>query len=561
LSCASIKNIAGNIKISIGCAQNDSLNFNCNNKINARVSPHDGQGIPIYFLTGHSNLLLNIKMINKMKFEARTICLNKFFLCSLFIFCPSSLFFTYDITYGIIKSNGLGGSKMRKLFGTDGVRGLANTELTCELAYNLGRAGAFVLSRSNHHIPKIIVGKDTRISGYMLESALAAGMCSVGAKVYLAGVVPTPAIAYLVREYNCDAGVVISASHNPFHDNGIKFFNGDGYKLSDSLEEQIEDIIFNKQDILPHPTGENLGFITYRHNAINDYIKFLMSTLDKIDLSGLKIALDCANGATFKAAPYVFKNLGAQVFVINDKPNGKNINLNCGSTHLNQLVEFVLDNNIDVGFGFDGDGDRCLAVDSNGNIVHGDEILSICAHYMKQNGLLNHNTIVATIMSNLGLFIMGEKYGINVEKTGVGDRYVLEKMLECGYNLGGEQSGHIIFSDHNTTGDGILTALYLSKIMAQSNKKLSSLNNLMNIMPQVLVNAKVSNNKKNQYMFNTQIKSEIKMLEQKFANNGRVVIRPSGTEPLIRVMLEGSNKSMLTQEALRLAGIMEKYLN
>ncbi len=449
---------------------------------------------------------------------------------------------------------------MRKLFGTDGVRGLANAELTPQLAYNLGRAGAFVLSNSNH-VPKIIVGKDTRISGYMFECALAAGICSVGAKVILAGVVPTPGIAYLVREYNCDAGIVISASHNPFHDNGIKFFNSEGYKLSDELEEQIENIIFNAQDILPCPTADKLGFVTYRHDAIDDYIKFLINTFGDINLSGLKIGLDCANGATFKTAPIVFEKLGAQVFVINNKPDGKNINLNCGSTHLDSLVQFVLENDLDVGFGFDGDGDRCLAVDNNGNIIHGDEILSICGHYMKQNGLLKHDTIVATIMSNLGLFMMGEKYGINVEKTGVGDRYVLEKMLECGYNLGGEQSGHIIFSDYNTTGDGILTALYLSKIMAATNKNLRALNNLMSIMPQVLVNAKVSNSKKNQYMLNDQIKTEIKMLEEKFANNGRVVIRPSGTEPLIRVMLEGANKSLLNQEAVRLAGIMEKYLN
>lgn len=450
---------------------------------------------------------------------------------------------------------------MRKLFGTDGVRGLANSELTPQLAYDLGCAGAFVLSKSRQHCPKIIVGKDTRISGYMLESALAAGMCSVGAKVYLAGVVPTPGIAHLVKEHNYDAGVVISASHNPFQDNGIKFFNNVGYKLSDVLEEEIEDIIFNRKDILPRPTGDKLGFITYKHNAINDYTRFLENTLGKLNLSGLNIVLDCANGASFKSAPTVFKNLGANVSVINNKPDGKNINLNCGSTHLSSLVNFVLENNCDIGFAFDGDADRCLAVDTNGNILHGDEIMSICGYYMKQKKILSHNTIVATIMSNLGLFMMGEKYGINIQKTGVGDRYVLEKMLECGYNLGGEQSGHIIFLDHNTTGDGILTALYISKIMSETGKKISSLNNLMSVMPQVLVNAKVSNTKKNQYMFNNQIKSEIKILEQKFANKGRVVIRPSGTEPLIRVMLEGSNKSLLNQEANRLASIMEKYLN
>ena len=450
---------------------------------------------------------------------------------------------------------------MCKLFGTDGVRGLANSELTAELAYNLGRAAAFVLARSKNHEPKIIVGKDTRISGYMLESAITAGICSVGAKTILAGVVPTPGIAYLVRKYKCDAGVVISASHNPFQDNGIKFFNSDGYKLSDTIEEQIENIMSDGKDSLPYPTGSDLGFLTYRHDAVNDYIRFLTKVLGNFSLSNLKIGLDCANGATFKAAPQVFKNLGAKVFVINNKPNGKNINLNCGSTHLLGLVDFVLENKLDVGFGFDGDGDRCLAVDKNGNIIHGDEILSICGHYMKQKGLLNQNTIVATIMSNLGLFMMGKKYGILVEKTAVGDRYVLEKMRKYGYNLGGEQSGHIIFSDYNTTGDGILTALYLSKIMSETNKNLLSLNNLMSVMPQVLVNAKVNNSKKNQYMFNPQIKSEIKRLEEKFSDNGRILIRPSGTEPLVRVMLEGMDKSTLSTEALRLAGIIEKNLS
>ncbi len=448
---------------------------------------------------------------------------------------------------------------MRKLFGTDGVRGLANSELTPQLAFNLGRSGAFVLSKFCKHPPQIIVGKDTRISGYMLESALVAGMCSVGAKVILAGVIPTPGIAYCVRKYNCDAGVVISASHNPFYDNGIKFFNNAGYKLSDALEEEIENVIFDKDIVLPEPTAEKVGSVTYKYN--DDYIKFLESTLGDLNFSGLNIALDCANGATFKVAPTVFKNLGANLFVINDKPDGKNINLNCGSTHLDSLVEFVVANKCDVGFAFDGDGDRCLVVDSDGNIIHGDEIMSICAFYMKQKKILKQNTIVATIMSNLGLFMMGKKYGINIERTGVGDRYVLEKMLECDYNLGGEQSGHIIFLDHNTTGDGILTALYVSKIMAESGKKISQLNNLMSVMPQVLVNAKVSNTKKNQYMSNLQIQSEIKMLEEKFADNGRVVVRASGTEPLIRVMLEGSNKFLLNHEAKRLAGIMEKYLN
>lgn len=448
---------------------------------------------------------------------------------------------------------------MAKLFGTDGVRGLANSELTPEIAYNLGRSGAFVLSNFLKRKSKILIGKDTRISGYMLEAALISGICSVGVDVDLCGVIPTPGIAYLTKNKNYDAGIMISASHNPFYDNGIKFFNRNGYKLSDELENKIEEIIFEKVADLPKMTHEKIGSVNYKYNLLNDYADFLENSFGGLDLKDFKIALDCANGATFKIASRIFKNLGAKIYIINNKPDGRNINLNCGSTHIDGLVKFVLENSCDIGFGFDGDGDRCLIVDSNGKIIYGDEILSIIGCYMKSKKILKENVIVTTIMSNLGLFMMGKKEKINIIKTKVGDRYILEEMLKNDYNLGGEQSGHIILSDYNTTGDGILTALYIMKIMVEVGEKICDLNN-MQVMPQVLVNAKVSNAKKNEYLSHIEIKNAIKSLESEFGEAGRVVIRPSGTEPVIRVMLEGQNKNLLNQAALNLANLIEKKL-
>jgi len=449
---------------------------------------------------------------------------------------------------------------MGSFFGTDGVRGIANTELTPELVYKLGCAGAYVLTKENHHTAKIIVGMDTRISGDMLECALIAGMCSVGAHVISLGIVPTPAVAHLVRKYNADAGVVISASHNPVEDNGIKFFNNKGFKLKDELEEEIEKIMINSINDIPHPIGVEVGTKEICDCAIDDYINFLKETTD-VNLNGLTVAIDCANGATYKAAPIVLSELGANVLAIHREPDGTNINLNCGSTHMESLIEFVKENNVDVGIAFDGDGDRCLAVDENGEIVDGDRIMAICANDLKEKGRLKNNTIVATVMSNLGLFIMGDNNGINIEKTKVGDRYVLERMLEKGDNLGGEQSGHIIFLDYNTTGDGILTAIQLLSIIKKSNKKLSELKNIMEVLPQVLVNAKVDNKRKNDYLSNDIIKSEIEKLENKFKNDGRVLIRPSGTEPIVRVMIEGRNKQVLEEEAKKLANIIEQILN
>lgn len=448
---------------------------------------------------------------------------------------------------------------MGKLFGTDGVRGIANTELTGELAYNLGRAGAYVLTKEKAHAPRILVGMDTRISGDMLESALVAGMCSVGAHAVLAGVIPTPAVAYLVRKYKFDAGVVISASHNPMEYNGIKFFNSNGYKLRDELENEIEDILLNNMDVLPQPTGSTVGTKSLSEDAIEDYITFLTKSTN-VKLDGIKVALDCANGASYKAGPIAILNLGASMCIIHNEPDGTNINANCGSTHIDDLKKFVVENGADIGFAFDGDADRCLAVDEKGNLIDGDKILAICGLNMKKKGTLKNDTIVGTVMTNLGLNIMAKENGLNVEQTSVGDRYVLERMIEKDYNLGGEQSGHIIFLDHNTTGDGILTAIQLLTVLKESGKKASELASVMEQMPQVLVNARVNNAKKNSYMDVAEIKDAINALSAKFENEGRVLIRTSGTEPLVRVMIEGKDINVMQQEAEKLAKLIEEKL-
>ena len=448
---------------------------------------------------------------------------------------------------------------MGKLFGTDGVRGIANTELTGELAYNLGRAGAYVLTKEKAHAPRILVGMDTRISGDMLESALVAGMCSVGAHAVLAGVIPTPAVAYLVRKYKFDAGVVISASHNPMEYNGIKFFNSNGYKLRDELENEIEDILLNNMDVLPQPTGSTVGTKSLSEDAIEDYITFLTKSTN-VKLNGIKVALDCANGASYKAGPIAILNLGASMCIIHNEPDGTNINANCGSTHIDDLKKFVVENGADIGFAFDGDADRCLAVDEKGNLIDGDKILAICGLNMKKKGILKNDTIVGTVMTNLGLNIMAKENGLNIEQTNVGDRYVLKRMIEKGYNLGGEQSGHIIFLDHNTTGDGILTAIQLLTVLKESGKKASELASVMEQMPQVLVNARVNNAKKNSYMDVAEIKDAIDALSAKFENEGRVLIRTSGTEHLVRVMIEGKDINVMQQEAEKLAKLIEEKL-
>ncbi|ACL75561.1 phosphoglucosamine mutase [Ruminiclostridium cellulolyticum] len=449
---------------------------------------------------------------------------------------------------------------MGRLFGTDGVRGVANLELTPKLAYQLGQAGAYVLTGETKHTPKILVGMDTRISGDMLEAALISGICSVGAQVVSLGVIPTPAIAYLTRQYDADAGVVISASHNPFEYNGIKFFNSNGYKLPDAIEDKIEEIIQNGGEDLPKPVGQNIGFKCYQENALEDYVNFVKGTITG-DFEGIKVAIDCANGASFQAAPMALFDLKADVSVINNEPDGTNINSGCGSTHMRQLQAYVKEIKADIGFAFDGDADRVLAVDENGNIVDGDQIMAIIGLYLKDKGILSQNTIVATVMSNMGLDIMAKNKGLTIEKTKVGDRYVLEEMLNKGYMLGGEQSGHIIFLDHNTTGDGLLTAVQLLKVLKDSGKKLSELAGVMEILPQVLINAKVTNEKKYKYLDDEVIKKMCKELEDEFKGEGRVLIRPSGTEPLVRVMIEGKDKDIITRRAKELVRVIEGRLS
>ncbi|MCY6371488.1 phosphoglucosamine mutase [Clostridium ganghwense] len=448
---------------------------------------------------------------------------------------------------------------MSRLFGTDGVRGIANEELTADLAYQLGRAGAFVLTEGTHK-PKILVGMDTRISGDMLESALVAGILSVGAEAICVGVIPTPAVAYLTRKYNADAGVVISASHNPVEYNGIKFFNGQGYKLRDELEDKIQSIIENNFEGVPSPTGADLGRKIKEEAAVEDYVEFAKSTID-VDLKGVKIALDCANGAAYKTSVETFRQLGAEVVVINNDPDGANINKNCGSTHPEELMDYVVRKGCDLGLAFDGDADRCLAVDDKGNLIDGDFIIAICAKHLKEQGKLKDDMVVVTVMSNLGLDLAFKKEGISTIKTKVGDRYVLEEMVKYGYALGGEQSGHVIFLDYNTTGDGLVTGLQVAAVVKKSGKKLSELASMMTKLPQVLVNAKVPNNMKDIHEKDSEIVEEIKKMEEKLDGCGRVLIRPSGTEPLVRVMLEGKNQEELDQMAHSLAKLIEKKVN
>lgn len=448
---------------------------------------------------------------------------------------------------------------MSRMFGTDGVRGVAGTELTIELATKLGMAGAYVLTREQEHQPTIIVGCDTRISGGMLASALMAGICGVGANAIYVGVVPTPAIAYLTRKHKVDAGVVISASHNPMEFNGIKFFNGEGYKLKDELEDEIETLIRNNMKDVPIPTGSGVGKIEYRFDIQDEYISFMKKRVP-VDLSGLKIVVDCAEGASYYTSVKTLKELGADLVSIHTDPDGTNINSNCGSTHMSELQARVVYEKADIGIAFDGDADRMLAVDEGGQLVDGDQIMAIIGNHMKRQGKLKKDTIVVTVMTNLGFSLMGEREGIHIEKTKVGDRYVLENMLENGYNLGGEQSGHIIFLDDNTTGDGLLSALHLLKVMVDTKQKLSDLASVMEVLPQALVNAKVPNHKKEHYMDYAEIAEAIQILEKKFNGEGRVLIRPSGTEPLVRVMIEGKNQQEIEKDAKALAELITKIM-
>lgn len=446
---------------------------------------------------------------------------------------------------------------MGRMFGTDGVRGVANEELTPLLAMQLGQAGAYVLSRENNHKPTIMVGCDTRLSGDMLANALMAGACSVGANVVYLGILPTPAVAYLTNKYKVDAGVVISASHNPMEFNGIKFFDGSGYKLPDALEDEIEALIKSNMAGISMPIGTGIGKIKYRTDAREEYINHDIKCVD-VDLSGLKMVVDCAEGASSYTAVEAMQQLGATVIPIHNNPDGTNINAGCGSTHMDELRARVMAEKADIGVAFDGDADRFLAVDEKGNKIDGDQIMAIVGKHMKEKGQLKKNTIVATIMSNLGFFKMGEREHIRIDQTRVGDRYVLEHMKEIGANLGGEQSGHVIFLDENTTGDGLLTALHLLQVMVETKKPLSELSQVMTVMPQALENATVPNHKKEAYLDYPEIRDAIDQLEKEFAGNGRVLIRPSGTEPLVRVMIEGSDLEKITEEAKSLAALIQK---
>ena len=449
---------------------------------------------------------------------------------------------------------------MGKLFGTDGIRGIANQDLTCELATQLGRAAAKVLTNKSNHHPKVLIGKDTRLSSDMLENAMAAGLCSIGASVVTLGVVPTPAVAYLVEKYKADAGVMISASHNSFEYNGIKIFSGDGYKLPDDLEERIEDIILGKSDISHEfPTEAGIGTVTRAENAVRDYIDHVKNTVH-FSLNGLKIAIDTANGSASATAEALFTELGAEVVMLNDRPDGINVNQDCGSTHMEGLIEYVKTHEVDAGVAFDGDADRCLMVDEQGNFVDGDFIMAICAMDMKSRGKLAGNTVVGTIMTNLGFQRFCEENGMEFEATKVGDRYVLEEMLLDGYNFGGEQSGHVIFRDFATTGDGQLTACQLLSLMRRREAKLSSLATLMQRFPQTMLNIQVSPEGKLAFYTDHKVKAAIDKASETLGKDGRVIVRPSGTEPLLRVMVEGKDEELIQKLAEDVAQVIREEL-
>ncbi|MDU4960276.1 MAG: phosphoglucosamine mutase [Sporomusaceae bacterium] len=443
---------------------------------------------------------------------------------------------------------------MGRLFGTDGVRGVANSELTPELAFRLGRAATWHFGQA-HDKPMLIIGRDTRVSGQMLEAALAAGICSAGGQAILAGVVPTPAVAYLTRQLGAQAGVVISASHNPFPDNGIKFFAEDGYKLPDAVEDELEQLVLAGDDSLPRPTAAAVGCILHRPDLLQRYIDYAAATVSE-SFRDLKIVLDCANGAAFEAGPSVYRRLGATVIPLFDQPDGSNINQQCGSTHMEQLQQAVVREGADLGIAHDGDADRCLFVDETGAIVDGDQMMVICALDSLRRGKLKDNTLVATVMSNIGLHQAMKRAGAKLEVTAVGDRYVLEAMREKGFNLGGEQSGHIIFADHSTTGDGIVTALQVLAAMVRAKQPLSLLARQMTRFPQLLVNVRV--NSKDGWQDNAAIAAAIRGGEAELGDEGRILVRPSGTEPLIRVMAEGPDQAQLDQLVNRIASVIQQ---
>ena len=453
---------------------------------------------------------------------------------------------------------------MRKYFGTDGIRRIANTELSPELVYRVAKAGAYVLSKHTDHAPTILIGRDTRISGTLIESAMVSGFLSYGANVKLLGVMPTPAVAYLTRKLNADASVVISASHNTYEFNGIKYFSNKGMKIPDSLEEEIEEVMESGKLNELSAVNDKIGVSEYTPELIEEYVYFFRKNFDddfeKLRRDDFIVGIDVANGATYKVAEKVFKTLGIKYKIINNNPDGININDGCGSTHLEEIKKFVVENKLSLGIAYDGDGDRCLAVDENGKEIDGDKILAIISNSLRKKGKLSKDTIVATVMSNLGLNKYTRDNGLELIQTKVGDRYVLEEMLKDGFNLGGEQSGHVILLDYNPTGDGILTSLMLIKSILEEGKKASELGDTVKLYPQVLVNAKVNSDKKYDYEKDEEIKQAIEKLEKEFAGNGRVLIRPSGTEPLVRVMIEGENQDYITKKAKEVADLIEKKL-
>ena len=454
---------------------------------------------------------------------------------------------------------------MKKYFGTDGIRRIANTELTPELVYKVAKAGAYVLAKHSNHAPTILIGRDTRLSGTLIESAMTAGFLSYGANVKLLGVMPTPAVAYLTRKTKADAAVVISASHNSFEFNGIKFFSDKGMKIPDEIEEEIEEVMDSGKINELNAMNHEIGISTNEEHLINEYIvlfrKLFEDNIEKNMKKDFVVGLDVANGATYKVAEEVFQKLGINYKIISNEPDGININANCGSTHLEGLKKLVTQNKLNLGIAYDGDGDRCLAIDEKGNEINGDMLLAIFAKYLKEKGKLNKNTVVATVMSNLGLNKFAETNDLDLKQTKVGDRYVLEEMLKNGYNIGGEQSGHVIMLDYNPTGDGILTSLMLIQILLEKNMKASEVYNLVEIYPQVLLNAKVSNDKKSIYESDEDIKNLIEEIKKENLNDGRVLIRPSGTEPLVRVMIEAKDKDKITEQAKRLVDLIEKKSN
>ncbi|MCH5585372.1 phosphoglucosamine mutase [Shimazuella sp. AN120528] len=445
---------------------------------------------------------------------------------------------------------------MGKYFGTDGVRGVANLELTPELVFRLGRFGAYVLTKQNQNA-KMVIGRDTRLSGEMLEAALIAGITSVGVDVVRLGVISTPGVAFLTKHLEADAGVMISASHNPFPDNGIKFFNANGQKLADHIEDQIEQLLNENEDTLQRPIADKIGRVVDDSKSYQHYLNHLKSTID-IDLCGIHVVVDGANGAAYQLAPQLLRELGADVTTIHSTPDGKNINVECGSTHPESLQQEVIAKGAHIGLAFDGDADRLIAVDEQGELLDGDKILFICGQYLKEHGQLNQDTIVTTVMSNIGFFKAAENAGLLTEKTKVGDRYVLERMLSGGYNLGGEQSGHIIFLNYNTTGDGLLSAIQLLQVMKETGARLSDLSARVTTYPQLLKNVEVKS--KEGWEQNEAIQTAIHEVEGQLKENGRVLVRPSGTEPLIRVMAEGPDQEVVKQYVQKIADVIQREM-